>query len=98
MDQPAVFTIDVAPGTIEAILAKVRAYEWHEMPQIAPGGDRWAYGADLTYLKELCAYWTDGFDWRTAQASLNRFPQFKAVVDGQEIHFIHVQGSVARRH
>jgi microsomal epoxide hydrolase len=87
------FKIDIPRATLDAITAKVRAYEWHEMPEIPKGGDRWAYGADMTYMKELCAYWLDEFDWRRAEASLNRFPQFKAIVGDQEVHFVHVKGS-----
>ena len=90
---PKPFTIDIPQADIEAIMAKVRAYEWHEMPQINPGEDPWAFGTDMTYMKELCAYWTDAYDWRRAEADLNRIPHFKADIDGQEIHFIHVKGS-----
>lgn len=93
MSEPTPFTIDVPQERIDAIVAKVRAYEWHEMPEIEPGGDRWAYGTDMEYLKELCAYWVDGFDWRKAEALLNSQPQFIATIDGLDIHFLHVKGS-----
>lgn len=97
MGAPVPFKIDIAQSALDAILAKVGAYEWHEMPEIDAGGDRWAYGTDMAYMKELCAYWTSAFDWRKAEAALNRFPQFKAEVahDGEslEIHFLHVKGS-----
>ncbi|MDO8840632.1 MAG: epoxide hydrolase [Parvibaculum sp.] len=95
MPSPTPFTINVPQEKIEAILKKVRAYEWHEMPEIAPGADRWAYGTDIDYMKELCGYWVDKFDWRAAEKNLNRFPQFRADVDGHNIHFIHVKGSGA---
>ncbi|HUD51173.1 epoxide hydrolase [Parvibaculum sp.] len=93
MGAPVPFKIDIPQGTLDAIAAKVRAYEWHEMPEIAPGADRWAYGTDMVYMRELCDYWVEKYDWRKAEANLNRFPQFKATVEGQEIHFIHVKGS-----
>ena len=35
------------------------------------------------------AYWADGFDWRARERELNRFPQFRAEVDGVRIHFVH---------
>ncbi|HEX7774963.1 MAG TPA: epoxide hydrolase, partial [Parvibaculum sp.] len=95
MAAPVPFRIDVPQSAIDAIMARVRAYEWHEMPEIAAGADRWAYGTDMAYMRELCTYWTNTFDWRKAEANLNRFPQFKAMVDGHEIHFIHVKGSGA---
>ncbi|GAN76789.1 epoxide hydrolase family protein [Acidisphaera rubrifaciens] len=87
------FRIDVAQAVIDAIRAKVRAYDWHEMPEIAPGEDRWAYGTDMRYLRALCEYWVDTYDWRAAEAALNAHPQFTAAIDGQTIHFLHVRGS-----
>lgn len=52
----------------------------------------WDYGTNLTYQKELIAYWLDGFNWRKAEADLNAMPQFTATVDGQELHFVHARG------
>ncbi|MGF1454504.1 MAG: epoxide hydrolase family protein [Alphaproteobacteria bacterium] len=93
MPKPMPFRIAVPDATLERIMARVRDYDWHEMP--AHGG--WAYGTNLDYLRELCAYWTGGFDWRAAEAGLNRFPQFiaEATVEGETIpvHFIHEKGS-----
>jgi len=52
-------------------------------------GSGWDYGTNLTYLKELVAYWRDRFDWRAAERRLNQFEQFKTNIDGLDIHFIH---------
>ena len=52
----------------------------------------WAYGTDLAYLRDLVAYWRERYDWRKAEASLNRFPQWKARVGDLGVHFIHVRG------
>ncbi|MEN3973514.1 epoxide hydrolase [Emcibacter sp. SYSU 3D8] len=83
------FTVDIPDHDIERIMARVRAYEWFEEPDDA----QWQYGANGRYMRALCAYWLDGFDWRRAEASLNRFTQFVAEVDGRPIHFIHEKGS-----
>jgi pimeloyl-ACP methyl ester carboxylesterase len=61
------------------------------LPDQAPGAP-WAYGTDLTYLRDLIAYWRGGFDWRSAEASLNAFPQFTAPLHGIDLHYLHVQG------
>lgn len=55
-------------------------------------GSEWDYGTNLEYLQELVAYWRDTFDWRAQEQLLNTFPQFKADIDGLNIHFIHVKG------
>ena len=79
------FRIEVPDAVLDDIRRRVREYPWHEMPD--DGG--WSYGTNLDYMKELCAYWLDGFDWRQQEARLNRYPQFTARVDGVDIHFIH---------
>lgn len=89
MAVPKPFRIDVPDETLERIRAKVAAYEWHYMPD--DGG--WGYGTNLDYMKELCAYWLDEYDWRAHEAALNRFSHFTAPVDGIDIHFIHEKGS-----
>lgn len=58
--------------------------------EIADAG--WSYGAPLGYMKELVAYWRDGYDWRRAEAALNRLAHFRARVSGLGIHFIHERG------
>jgi microsomal epoxide hydrolase len=83
------FTSHVPDDLLEHIRTRVADFPWHEMPD--DGG--WDYGANLDYMKELCAYWVDGFDWRTQEARLNAFPQFRAEVDGIDMHFIHEIGS-----
>lgn len=86
------FRVDIPQATIDKIMAKVRAFEWPDAPEGGPGGP-WAYGANLDYMKSLVAYWLNGFDWRKAEAGLNKFPQFKARVRDLDIHYILEKGS-----
>ena len=74
---------------VQAVLDQVRAYPWPPIPQVADG---WAYGCDAGYLKDLCEHWTERYDWRSAMADLNRFPQFTARVEDYDLHFLHVIG------
>jgi microsomal epoxide hydrolase len=89
------FKIAIPQATLDSILTKVRAYEWHEMPAGDGLEDSWAYGANLKFMKSLCAYWADGYDWRKWEAKLNGFAQFVANVDGLDIHFYRENGSGA---
>ena len=60
----------------------------------APADDTdWRYGADVLYLKDFVDYWLKRYDWRAAEAELNRYPQFLANVDGLDVHFYHVRGN-----
>jgi pimeloyl-ACP methyl ester carboxylesterase len=87
--------IDVPQTTLDAIRAKVAAYEWHEMPRGDGLDGSWAYGANLDFMKALCTYWVEQYDWRIWEAALNAFAQFTAPVEDIELHFYHVKGSGA---
>jgi microsomal epoxide hydrolase len=54
-------------------------------------GTTWEYGTDRTYLKELCDYWRDGFDFQAAEDRINAFPHFLTEIDGQKLHFYHIR-------
>ena len=57
----------------------VRAYPWPVTPEVEDGWNCMARTG--AFLKGLCVYWTDGYDWRAAAAELNKFPQFTAQVE-----------------
>jgi pimeloyl-ACP methyl ester carboxylesterase len=57
-----------------------------------PPGPAWAYGADLDFMRDLVAYWQDGFDWRAAEARLNAFPNRQVDLAAVKLHFLHVPG------
>lgn len=86
MSGPTPFQIDVPESVLSDIAARVQAFPWHEEPD----GGGWDYGANLTFMRDLAAYWVDHFDWRKAERALNAYPQFKADVDGINLHFYHV--------
>src|SRR5690348_3324771 len=90
------FKVEVPEATLKSIRERVRAFEWHEMPRGEGLEGTWAYGANLEFMKSLCSYWSEKYDWRNWEAALNRFPQFKADAGGLEIHFYREIGSGAR--
>jgi pimeloyl-ACP methyl ester carboxylesterase len=86
MTQP--FTITVPQATLDDLRERLARARWIDAAQ----DDRWTYGIDLGYMRELVEYWQHRYDWRTHEAALNRFAHFKADVDGVGIHFIHERG------
>src|SRR5258706_3935849 len=90
------FEIAVPQDTIEKIRARVRDFEWHEMPRGDGLDGTWAYGANIEYMRSLCSYWVEQYDWRKWEAALNRFPQFKANIGELELHFYKEIGSGPR--
>ncbi|HEX8133278.1 MAG TPA: epoxide hydrolase [Actinomycetes bacterium] len=86
--QPTPFTIEVPDDTLADLKERLARTRWPD--EVSGAG--WDYGTNLAYLRELCAYWRDGFDWRAQERALNQLPQFRATVDGLGIHFVHVRG------
>jgi pimeloyl-ACP methyl ester carboxylesterase len=89
---PRPFRVDVPQATIDRILNRVRETRWPDRLETSD----WRYGANWDYMKELAEYWTTHFDWRKAEANLNRYPQFLARVGDFDIHFYHVKGRGAK--
>ena len=87
------FKIEVPQTKLDSIRARVRDYEWHEMPRGEGLEGTWAYGANLEFMQALCTYWLENYDWRKWETALNRFPQFKAPVEDIELHFYKETGS-----
>jgi pimeloyl-ACP methyl ester carboxylesterase len=83
------FRVDVPDAVLDDLRFRIRSTRW---PPPAPGPP-WEQGTDLDYLRGLLAYWADGFDWRAAERRLNSYPQFVVVVDGVEIHCVHVRAA-----
>jgi epoxide hydrolase len=79
------FKIAVDQATLEDLHDRLGRTRWPD----EVNDENWSYGTSLSYLKELCKYWKDKFDWRTQEAKLNSFPQFTTDINGQSIHFIH---------
>lgn len=56
--------------------------------------DSWGAGVPVAHLRSAVSRWAS-YDWRETEARLNRLPQFTTVIDGQQIHFIHVRSAHA---
>ncbi|MEV6305556.1 epoxide hydrolase [Actinoplanes sp. NPDC051861] len=57
-------------------------------PEPAPADGQ---GIGLDTVRELCAYWAEGYRWRAAEARLNAFPQYMVDVGGLDIHVLHAR-------
>jgi epoxide hydrolase len=81
------FRIDVPEAELADLRRRLRQTRWPEREPVAD----WSQGVPLAYLRELCGYWADRYDWRATEVRLNARPQFRTVIDGLAIHFIHVR-------
>jgi len=86
------FRIDVGDDALDDLRSRLLATRWPEAELV----DDWSQGIPLAYVRELCGYWADGYDWRRREAALNRFDQYRTTLDGGgadqvDIHFVHVR-------
>jgi epoxide hydrolase len=86
-DDVTEFRIEVPDVELEDLRARLRQARWPERETVQD----WSQGVPLAYLRELCRYWADRYDWRATEARLNALPQFRTVIDGLGIHFLHVR-------
>jgi epoxide hydrolase len=81
------FRIAVGDDVLDDLKSRLRKTRWPEAELV----DDWSQGAPLKWIKEICRYWAEDYDWRGREALLNRFPQFTTEVDGLDIHFVHAR-------
>ncbi len=88
MSGPVPFRIAVPEADLADLRARLARTRWPDDVNDAA----WSYGTELRFLKDLAAYWRDGFDWRAVEARLNALPQFMLEIDGLAVHFVHARG------
>jgi epoxide hydrolase len=82
------FRIDIPQQSLDDLHDRLARTRWASE---VPGPDREDYGVSLAWVRELTEYWRDGYNWRAAEARLNTWPQFVTEIDGQDIHFLHIE-------
>ncbi len=81
------FRIDVPEADLDDLRERLGRTRW---PSEVAGAE-WSRGAPVGYVQALTEYWRTDFSWRQQEARLNEFPQFTTAVDGEQIHFLHIQ-------
>jgi microsomal epoxide hydrolase len=87
-DGVAPFAVSVADSELDDLRARLAATRW---PEAVPGSG-WDYGTDVDWLRALCEYWADRFDWRAQESVLNEWPQVLVRVGNRDVHCVHVPG------
>lgn len=81
------FTLAIPQSQLDDLNERLDRTRWPEKEPV----DDWSQGTPLAALRELVAYWRKGYDWRRCEGRLNALGQFKTVIDGVEIHFLHIR-------
>jgi pimeloyl-ACP methyl ester carboxylesterase len=83
------FRIDVSDAAIADLKERLARTRW---PVPTPG-EGWTRGVPIDYLRELCSYWQDHYDWRSYEAKFNEHQQFTVSIDRQTIHVLVVRSA-----
>jgi microsomal epoxide hydrolase len=81
------FSVTAPRDEIDDLRSRLENARWPD--QLPDAG--WDYGTERGYLRSLCEYWREGFDWGGFEDRFNRFDQYVTTIDGQRIHFYHVR-------
>ncbi|WP_129663681.1 epoxide hydrolase family protein [Phytoactinopolyspora endophytica] len=81
------FRIEIPDDDLLDLRRRLDLTRWPEPETV----DDWSQGVPLAYIRELCSYWAATYDWRAAEARLNKLPQFRTEIDGLGVHFVHVR-------
>ncbi|MGW0180804.1 epoxide hydrolase family protein [Nocardia sp. NPDC003345] len=85
------FRIDVPQTRLDDLADRLRRAIWpNELSGVAD-----SYGVPNDRVRGLAEYWLERFDWRALEARLNAYPQFVTEIDGEDIHFLHIESSRA---
>ena len=81
------FRVDVPEAALVELRSRIKATKWPERETVTDASQ----GVQLATMQRLAEYWATDYDWRKCEAKLNALPQFMTVIDGLDIHFIHVR-------
>ena len=82
------FEVSIDEQVLQDLEDRIRNTRWADDFDNAD----WEYGTNGKYLKELCDFWVDGFDWREQEHEINQFAHFQTTINDLPIHFIHEKG------
>jgi pimeloyl-ACP methyl ester carboxylesterase len=82
------FSIPFSQSAVDDLRDRLRRTRW---PDEAPGS-AWEYGVDQRFLRGLCDYWKDNFDWKAQVVRLSAFHHHRFQSSSGWIHFIHERG------
>lgn len=83
------YRIEVPDRVLTDLAHRLGQTRWpDQLPNVG-----WSTGADLDTIESICRYWASDYDWRAVEARLNELPQFTTEIDGERIHFVHVEST-----
>ncbi|MBO9112732.1 MULTISPECIES: epoxide hydrolase family protein [Rhizobium/Agrobacterium group] len=83
------FEIAVEQSQLDDLAFRLENVRW---PSSETARDA-SQGPTLDTMKNLVQHWSRNYDWRKCETFLNQFDQFRTVIDGVAIHFLHIRSA-----
>ena len=81
------FEVHFPDEALADLKRRVLATRWPDKETV----DDDTQGVQLGFMQKLAAYWASDYDWRRCEAKLNAVPNYMTMIDGLDIHFVHVR-------
>jgi pimeloyl-ACP methyl ester carboxylesterase len=81
------FILAIEEARLDDLRRRLVSTRWPEAEVV----DDWSQGVPLAHLQTLVEYWCIGYDWRRCESKLNSLGQYRTLIDGVEIHFLHIR-------
>ena len=81
------FEVTVPESSVDDLRTRLSLTRWPDAETVSD----WSQGAPLSFVRALAEHWEHKYDWRSVESRLNALPQFRAEIDGLDIHFLHVR-------
>lgn len=81
------FRVHIGEAAIADMRRRLRETRWPDPETVTDSSQ----GVQLARLQALVRYWASAYDWRRAEARLNALPQYTTMIDGVELHFLHIR-------
>lgn len=81
------FTLSIDQAELDDLRRRLDHARWPERETVPA----WEQGVPTGRLRRLVDYWRTDYDWRRCEAMLNGFGQYKTLIDGIDVHFLHIR-------
>lgn len=79
--------LHISQDVISDLHRRIDGVRWPAIETV----DDWSQGVPTEFLRNLCQYWRNDYDWRRCENHLNALGQYMVTLDGLDIHFLHIR-------
>ncbi|CAL8312729.1 unnamed protein product [Lota lota] len=81
------FTVSCSQEELEDLYRRMDATR----PIASLEDSQFHYGINSHCLAKVVSYWRRDFDWRKQVDKINKYPHYKTIIEGIDVHYVHVK-------